>query len=203
MLNRQKLRLLAATFSLVFSTQIFASNDEPVILKQPQNISECVGGTEKLTMTLNEGVKATVQWQYSSDKRRWYNVIGATEASFTPDSKEAKTTWYRVAISTTDKIAATTFTTPVKVEVAETPTVQAVLASKDYVCVDGKLTMKAIRSGGAGDCTIQWQSSSSENRNWQDIEGETKAEFTAPALSKDVSYRAVTFCTGSGCCNRN
>jgi hypothetical protein len=202
MLNRQKLRLLAATFSLVFSTQIFASNDEPIIVKQPQNISECVGGTEKLTMILNETVKATVQWQFSMDNRRWYNVEGATEATFTPESKEAKTTWYRLSISTADKIAAITFTTPVKVEVVAAPIVEVVLPSKDYVCVDGKLLMRAVRTGGTGDCTIQWQQSNS-GQKWVDIEGENKAEFTAPQLTKNVSYRAKTYCTGSGCCNRN
>jgi hypothetical protein len=194
MLNRQKLRLLAAMFSLVFSSQIFASTDEPVILKQPQNISECVGGTEKLTMILNETVKANLQWQSSTDNRRWYNVAGATEATFTPDSKEAKTTWYRLSISTTDKIAAISFTTPAKVEVVAAPLIEIVLPSKDYVCPGGKLLMKAVRTGGTGECTIQWQESNS-GQKWVDIEGENKSEFTAPQLIKNVSYRAKTSCT--------
>lgn len=200
MFNRQKLRFLAATFSLVFSTQIFAGRDEPIILKQPENISQCIGGTEKLVMTLNEGVNATIQWQFSRDNKSWDNVNGATEATFTPDSKEAKTTWYRVAVTTQEKDARISLTTPVKVEVSELPTVEVTLPSKEKVCDGEKLLMRASRKGGAGDCIIQWQVSSS-NDNWENIEGENKEEFTAPLINKNTRYRAITKCTGSGCCN--
>jgi hypothetical protein len=201
MLNRQKLRLMAALFSLVFSTQIFAGKDEPIILKQPENISQCIGGTEKLEITLNEGVKATIQWQFSRDNKYWDNVNSATDVTFTPDSKEAKTTWYRVAVTTQGKDARISLTTSVKVEVVETAKVDVTILSKGAICDGEKICMKATRKGGAGECTIQWQTSNSSQKEWTNIEGETKEEFTAPSITKNIQYRAIMKCTGSGCCN--
>jgi hypothetical protein len=114
-------RFLLALFFLVFSAQVFAFNggDEPIILKQPEGITQCIGGTEKLTVTLNEGVKANVQWQYSIDVKHWMNVDGATALIFTPDSKVAKVVFVRVAVTTEGKDPHISLTTPVKVEVNE------------------------------------------------------------------------------------
>jgi hypothetical protein len=123
MLNRSKISFLAGLFCLVFSAQIFASNggDEPIILKQPENITQCIGGSEKLTVTLNDGVKANVQWQYSIDVKHWMNVEGATALTYTPDTKVAKVVFFRVAVTTEGKDAHISLTTPVKVDVNECP----------------------------------------------------------------------------------
>jgi hypothetical protein len=121
MLNRSKISFVIALFCFVFSTQIFASNggDEPIILKQPESITQCIGGMEKLTVTLNEGVKANVQWQYSIDVKHWMNVGGATALTFTPDTKVAKVVFFRIAVTTEGKYQRISLTTPVKVEVNE------------------------------------------------------------------------------------
>jgi hypothetical protein len=121
MLNRSKISLMVGLFCLVFSAQIFASNggDEPIILKQPEDITQCIGGSEKLTVTLNEGVKANVQWQYSVDAKHWMNVEGATALSHTPDSKEVRIVFFRVAVTTEGKEPHISLTTPVKVDVSE------------------------------------------------------------------------------------
>jgi hypothetical protein len=123
MLNRSKISFMAGLFCLFFSAQIFAANggDEPIILKQPEDITQCVGAAEKLTLTLNDGVKANVQWQYSIDPKHWMNVDGATALTYTPDTKTAKVTFYRVAVTTEGKEPHTSITTPVKVEVKECP----------------------------------------------------------------------------------
>jgi hypothetical protein len=121
MLNRSKISLIAGLFLLIFSAQILAANggDEPIILKQPEDITQCIGGTEKLTVTLNGDVKANVQWQYSVDPKHWVNVEGATSLTFTPDTKMARVTFYRVAVTTEGKEPHTSITTPVKVDVTE------------------------------------------------------------------------------------
>ena len=123
MLNRSKISFMAGLFCFVFSAQIFASNggDEPIILKQPEGITQCIGGMEKLTITLNEGIKANVQWQYSIDVKHWMNVDGATALTFTPDSKVAKVVFFRVAVTTEGKEPHILLTTPVKVDVNECP----------------------------------------------------------------------------------
>jgi hypothetical protein len=121
MLNRSKISFIVGLFWLVFSAQIFASNggDEPIILKQPEDISQCIGGTEKLTVTLNEGVKAKVQWQFSVDAKHWMNVEGATALTLTPEAKTVRVTFFRVAVTTEGKEPQISLTTPVSVNITE------------------------------------------------------------------------------------
>jgi hypothetical protein len=121
MLNRSKISFIFGLFCLVFSAQIFASNggDEPIILKQPEDISQCIGGNGKLTVTLNEGVKATVQWQYSVDAKHWMNVEGATALTHTPEAKTARITFFRVAVTTIGKDPQISVTTPVTVDITD------------------------------------------------------------------------------------
>ena len=121
MLNRSKIRVLVALFCLIFSAQIFAANggDEPIILKQPEEMTQCIGGSEKLTVTLNEGVKAKLQWQYSIDAKHWMNMEGATELTYTPDTKAIKIMFMRVAVTTEGKESRISLTTPVRVEIKE------------------------------------------------------------------------------------
>jgi hypothetical protein len=119
MLNRSKNSSLLALFCLVFSARIFAVNggDEPIILKEPEAITQCIGGTEKLIVTLNEGVKAKLQWQYSIDVKHWMNVDGATELTYTPETKTARVVFYRLAVTTEGKEGRISLTTPVRTEV--------------------------------------------------------------------------------------
>jgi hypothetical protein len=121
MLNRSKISFVAGLFCLIFSSQIFAANggDEPIILKQPEGMTQCIGGIEKLSVTLNEGVKATVQWQFSVDAKHWMNVEGATALTHTPETKTVSVTFFRVAVTTEEKEPHISLTTPITVNVTE------------------------------------------------------------------------------------
>jgi hypothetical protein len=72
--------------------------------------------------------------------------------------------------------------------------------SSTTICTNNSLTLTATPSGGAGTCTIQWQSSTN-GTNWTNIAGQTGTTFTTPLLTSTVRYRAQYSCTGVGCCN--
>ena len=122
MVYRQKLPVIIAALCVVFSCALNASNpsnDEPIILESPNSMSQCIGGSEKLKIILNEGVKASIQWQISKDNKVWENVNGATGVEFTPDSKEIKSTWYRVAVVTEGKDSRISLSNVAEVKVAK------------------------------------------------------------------------------------
>jgi hypothetical protein len=84
------------------------------------------------------------------------------------------------------------------VSVSNDPSV-TVAATATGICVGGNSTLNATLNGGAGTCTIQWQSFSGSA--WSNISGATGNSYTTPALSNQTRYRAQVNCSGNGCCN--
>jgi hypothetical protein len=74
-----------------------------VVTTQPTNVSECVGGTNTMTVTVSGGSGTiTYQWQQSPDgSTGWANSTGtgATTATYTPSSAIPGTTYYRVLVN--------------------------------------------------------------------------------------------------------
>jgi hypothetical protein len=198
MLNFKNSFFLTALLSFVFTT-VSSANTEPVIISQPKNVAQCIGGTEVLSVVLKEGIKATFQWQKSIDNASWKDINEAKNADFRPNSNEIGTVWYRVAV-TLEGENTTTYSQSAYVVVAEMPTLRVTVAN-GTICLGEKAILKAIKSGGAGDCTIQWQSFK-ENEGWKDIEGQTKDTITVELLDEKSQYRAKLTCAGNGCdCN--
>ena len=61
-------------------------------------------------------------------------------------------------------------------------------------------TISVTNSGGAGTCTIQWQSST-DNSTFTNITGENTNSYLTPTVSVVMYYRATYTCTGSSNCN--
>jgi hypothetical protein len=175
-----------------------ANNDDPtVIVKQPSDITQCVGGMDKLTVvTVSEEV--SYQWQISEDNKFWKNVAGATEATFYPTSKTTSQLWYRVVVSAKNDDKKTAISKSAMVKIAELPRL-SVSVVEGMMCTDKDITFKASIVGGAGDCTFQWQKST-DGSAWSDIDG-AKSETYKAAMGSGVKYRITSKCSGSGCCN--
>jgi hypothetical protein len=184
----------------IFSTPSFllANTDDPtVIVKQPNDIAQCVGGMEKLiVVTTSEEV--TFQWQSSEDNKFWKNVAGATEATFYPTSKTTSQLWYRVVVSGKNDDKKTAISKSAMVKIAELPRL-SVSVVEGMMCTDKDITFKAAIVGGAGNCTFQWQKSS-DGSAWKDIDGANSETYKA-AMGSGVKYRITSKCSGSGCCN--
>ena len=184
--------------SLAAHFPLLAYTDDPnLITKQPNDIAQCVGGTEKLVVeAMAEGV--TFQWQVSEDNKFWKNVTGANDPTFYPNSKTTGLMWYRVVISTKKEEDKTAISKSALVKIAELPRM-SVSVVEGVMCNDKDITFKAAIVGGAGNCTFQWQKSGA-GATWTDIEG-AKSDTYKAAMSSGVRYRITSKCSGNGCCN--
>ncbi len=65
------------------------------------------------------------------------------------------------------------------------------------ICSGGNISMSAIATGGAGTCTLQWQSSTGST--WTNIAGATSTTYSPTNITTTTSYRTVYSCTGALC----
>ena len=87
----------------VSNNSIVIITQDVVVTTQPNDISECVGGTNTMTVSINGGSGTiSYQWQSSGDGiSGWTNATGAgaNTATYTPSSAVAGTTYYRVLVN--------------------------------------------------------------------------------------------------------
>jgi large repetitive protein len=195
---KHSITIFLSVLTIFCTSSLYANSDDPtVIVKQPTDISQCIGGMDKLiVVTISEDV--SYQWQSSEDNKFWKNVSGATEATFFPTSKTTSQLWYRVIVSAKNDDKKTAISKSALVKVAEMPRL-SVNVVEGMMCTDKDITFKAAIVGGAGNCTFQWQKSS-DGSAWNDIEGANDATYKA-AMGSGIKYRITSKCSGSGCCN--
>ncbi|MDZ7880082.1 MAG: hypothetical protein U5L45_20560 [Saprospiraceae bacterium] len=175
------------------------------ITAQPANITECIDGTDVLTVVVTGGSGTiTYLWEQSATGTGGWSaastaVTANNLASYTPPSAAAGTIFYRVTILAGNNGCGPQTSTTATVIVNPKPTI-SISVPVNTICVGGNVTLNAMVAGGVG-CTIQWQNTAVTPVNWQDIPGENAPSYTTPALSGDLKYRAKFTCTGSGCCN--
>lgn len=192
-----KSAFMACLFNVAFTVILSASN-EPIIVAQPNNIAQCVGGNEVLKVAISADLTVVYQWQQSSDNANWAHIKGATEATYTPESQNIGKIWYRVLITTQGENAKAVASKSVEVKIVALPKLSVETISSK--ALNSNLLLKAKRTGGAGDCTLQWQVSENGS-TWTNIEGAIGEEYNAPVSVTRARYKVVTKCTGSGCCN--
>ncbi len=175
------------------------------ITAQPVNITECIDGTDVLTVAITGGSGTiTYLWEQSATGTGAWSaastaVTANNLASYTPPSAVAGTMFYRVTISASGNGCGPVTSGNSTVVVNPKPTI-SIATPNQTICIGGVVTFTATVAGGVG-CTIQWQSTPVTPVNWLDIPAQNNATYTTPALSADVKYRAKFTCTGSGCCN--
>ncbi len=180
-------------------------NVNPVvsITAQPIAFSECIGGAQSLSVTATGGfAPLTYQWYSSTDNGLTWNILStATASTYIPLSTLAGTTLYKVTVSSNGGNGCSAATSNnISITIANDPIV-TVSTLPTTVCVGANLTLTANPTGGAGACTVQWQSSPATPTNWTDISGATGNTYNVTSASNTIRYRAIMTCTGSGCCN--
>jgi gliding motility-associated-like protein len=131
----------------------------------------------------------TYQWQ-SNNGSTWTNISGATSATYTPEAL-TQTTQYRRQVrnsnETCDPVYSNTVTITVNPEL-----LPGTIAEGQTIChgaTPDPLTSITAASGGTGDYTYQWQSSTNNGTTWTDIPGETSTTYTPDALTQTTQYR--------------
>ena len=169
---------------------------------QPNNINECVGGTDQMTVTVTGGVGTiSYQWQSSLDGTSGWTNVGTNSTTYTPPSSTPGTTYYRVLANATGSGCGQA------VSNTATATINALLTITSQPtgfteCVGGTNTMTATVTGGAGTFSYQWQSSPDGSSGWVNAAGtgSTSAVFTPPSTTAGTTYyRVIIGASGSGC----
>jgi hypothetical protein len=162
------------------------------ISTHPANLTQCVGGTQSLSVTASNAT--TYQWQSSPNNSTWTNISGQTSATYTPPSTTAGTMYYRVVIGSSGCTSVNSNSATVVIVADPSVTI----SGGTTICNSGTATLTANVSNGTGTTTYQWQSSSN-NSTFANISGATNATYTTPALSATTYYRVVISQTGNGC----
>ena len=174
-------------------------NPQITISTQPIAITECVGGTQTVSVATTSSV-VTYQWQSSPTLLGTYlSISGATAATYLPVSTATGTLYYRVIVSSSSTGCTPVTSNAVAVTIVSDPSV-SIATTTPTICTGANITLNATQAGGAGSCTIQWQSSPDGN-TWSPISGATANAYSPTNLSTTIRYRAQISCTGSGCCN--
>lgn len=175
------------------------------ITTQPSNITECVGGTNTMTVAVTGGSGAiTYQWQQSPDGiNGWSNAsgTGSTSATFTPPSAIAGTTYYRVLVNAAnngcDQVVSNNATAIISPDI--TITTQPTNIAE---CIGGSNTMTVVVSGGSGTITYQWQESTTGTGSWSNAAGAgaTTAIYTpVSTVAGTTYYRVLINASSNGC----
>jgi choice-of-anchor A domain-containing protein/uncharacterized repeat protein (TIGR01451 family) len=168
---------------------------------QPQNITECVGGTLTLSVGASGGTPSiTYQWQSSPNNSTWADISGATSNTYLPPSATGGAIYYRVVVSASGVGCGSVNSNSALVTINAKPT-SSITVPTTSICTGGLVTITATNNGGgAGTCAYKWQSSP-DGTTWTDISGATTNTYTTPNLISTTKYRAIYNCNGSGCCN--
>jgi hypothetical protein len=170
------------------------------IVSNVSPLTECVGGTQTLSVTIAGGNgQERYQWQSSRDQTTWKDVTGARSSTFTPPSNVADTLFYRLMVTPAILDCSVLVSNAAKVQILPKPKVN-VSANNQAVCNGGGVILSAKINGGVG-CSIQWQNSSNGGTTWNDISGATNNTLTVTTMNQTTRYRTTIVCTGNGCCN--
>ncbi len=154
---------------------------DPSISIDPTSATACVGGFVELTATTQNGTgTCTIQWQSSATGvGGWTNISGANGATYNPPTATSGSRFYRATYSCTGSGCGNATSNIALVVIIVDPSI-SINPPSNTVCVGGDLTMLATVNGGAGTCTVQWQSSTTGSRRlgghqWR------KCHFVRPA----------------------
>jgi large repetitive protein len=169
------------------------------------DITECVGTNEQLSITVTGGVTLNYNWEVSSNGTSGWspapNAV-ATSNTYTPANTtfDVGTKYYRVTVTSTGsncitpavRVATVVVTAPLTVSTQPAPVTE---------CVGGTLTMTASTTGGSG-VTYQWQESDDNGvaDTWADVSGQTTTSLLVPSGSAGTKYyRLRVRSAGTGC----
>jgi hypothetical protein len=145
-----------------------------LVVNQPQDINECVGGNNTMSVTISGGSGTiTYQWQQSADGLGgWTNSVGtgATTTTYTPSSAIPGTTYYRVLINASDSDCQQAVSANAVAVIAADLAVTT-QPSNVNECVGGTNTITVAVSGGSGAITYQWQQSADGSTGWTNSTG--------------------------------
>jgi fibronectin-binding autotransporter adhesin len=186
-------------------------NAVPTIGTQPTTITECVGGTNALSVSASGGVTLSYQWydNGTTNSTTGGSTVGTNAASYTPSSASTGTKYYYVVVSSTGSgcTSATSSATATTVNAQPSITTQPL----DATITEGGTYSPSIVATGGVSLTYQWQYATSSGGVYSNVVDNTptnatytSATTTNMSLTGNVSagtyyYKCYVTSTGSGC----
>lgn len=165
----------------------------PTFTTQPSSKTVYRGATATLTVvaTTTQGT-ITYQWQSSTNNSSFYNISGATSASYSAPTSTVGKVYYRcVATATKGGVSKSKNSNTASVDVSATPapSISAHPADKS-VNVNGTASLSVTATVASGVLSYQWYSSTN-NSTWSAISGATSASYSAPTSAVGTKYYKV------------
>ncbi len=160
----------------------------PIITQQPADTTVGIGLAASLTVAAS-GANLTYQWQKFINAA-WTDVIGATSATFSINSALASDAGQYRAIATNSAGTATSDAATLSVNIAgQAPSISQQASSKTVNL--GNPAAFSVIAAGAAPLSYQWQKF--DGAMWNDLAGETTANYllAATTLTDAGSYRVV------------
>ncbi len=177
-----------------------------VIVADLPNITECIGGADKLTFNFTGGASDTLfVWESSTTNvaANFTPIVGAPNSrTYTPPFSTKGTTYYRV------RVKSNSTNCPEVISAVSTVIVNDVLAITTQPvgfeeCAGGNQTLSIQTSGGitSPPLTYQWQSSADGSTNWTAVPtGGTGSSYIPQSTTPGSTfYRVIVTSTGSAC----
>jgi large repetitive protein len=171
------------------------------ITAAPQAITECIGGTKQLSVTVG-GATGTISYQWQSSATgvggSFVDITGANGATYQPASATAGITYYQVVVKATGNGCGDVTSTSAIVDII--PDLSIAAQPQDITeCISGDLPLTVGVTGGTGIITYQWQSSP-DGSAWTNIAGATAATYVpSSAVAGVTQYHVIITSTGTGC----
>jgi large repetitive protein len=165
-------------------------------------ITECLGGNERITAVVSNGVGTkSYQWQVSTTNAQgsFTNISGATDSFYIPSSTAAEQAvrYYRVIVTATGNGCGAAESSATQVTILDELTVA--ITSDLVLCKDGTETITATPTGGTGAYTYRWEIADNASGPWRDTTG-TTANLNPKTSEVSIRYyRALVKAAGSGC----
>ena len=178
---------------------IVVVQEDIAITTQPTGADVCIDGDALLSVTITGGSGTiTYQWESSTDGTTWSPITGATNSTYDAPTDVAGTTYYRVVIDAADGGCESSTSDEAIVVVQEDIAITTQPTGAD-VCIDGDALLSVTITGGSGDITYQWESSTN-GTDWSPIAGATNSTYDAPTdVAGTTYYRVVIDAADGGC----
>jgi gliding motility-associated-like protein len=172
-------------------------SEHTVIMAQPNDITQCVGGNQQLAVSVVGGSGVlSYQWQISSDGITFNNIADGKASTYAPPSNSPGTNYYRVVVNSDVTGCGEITSSAATVAILGDPSVNVTL-TKTFICIGETAGMTATVTGGSGSSVYQWQSST-DGVTWKDIPGGVLATMSVTNVLVTTQFR-LKVTQGTGC----
>ncbi|WP_348706496.1 PKD-like domain-containing protein, partial [Tenacibaculum sp. 190524A02b] len=180
-------------------------NSQPTITRQPvdsQTLCKDAIPYDLEVIPSGGANGLTYQWEESATKGTGFTaIVGATNASYTPQTATRGTTYYRVVISDAGNGCNSITSEEAEVTINRDPRIQTQPLTSQSICLNSTPSnLTVIANGGVIGLMYQWEESSTSGTGFTAIVGATSSSYTPPTNNEGTMYyRVVISDVGDGC----